>query len=586
MQESELQQKLLRTLSLSSALNRSMHVGELLPLIMQSSRELLEAEASSLFLLHEETDQLYCEVALGEKGEVVKQFLRLNVGQGIAGWVARHCKPLLIEDAYKDYRFNAEIDKISGFVTTSLICVPMHNKGRLIGTLEVLNKTDGRVFNEIDLKLLEHVADVCAVALENARLHENLQKRVLEVALLSEIEKHSWQNLDVVQFSNWLLERTLDIVEAKTGSIMIADESHQFLRILASKGIDESIVDEIKVNFGVGVAGYVAENREAVRILNIDDDNRFEKPVHSSRYETGSLISTPLIMGDELFGVLNVSNQKDRLVFSARDMEVLNAIAAKLAFIYQNINLMQKMKDNLEEHDRAQRLMNSIMASNVPAYPGIDMALYYAPYSSIGGDFCRFTFSDPKSFGVMMADVSGHGVPAALLSVLANAILSSFENTLLQNPAAFMKNLNELLIPQFGGNYLTAFYMVVDLEKREMKFANAGHRYPLFFRPGKDKVIELNARGKPLGIFPDITFATGKLKLQKNDTLLLYTDGILETIPETGGKNFEEENLIKKVRNKGNESCRRFLDDLINDIHYITSHGKFDDDVTMLMIEF
>lgn len=579
-------EKLLKILKMSSLLNRSMKTGELLPLIMESSRELLDAEASTLFLIHERTNELYCEVALGEKGDVVKQLLRLPIGQGIAGWVAQNREPLLIENVYKDKRFNPEVDKMTGFTTYSLICVPMFSKKKLLGTIEVLNKTAGGSFNSFDLEILEHLSDVCGVALDNARINESLKKRVDTMSLLVEIEKKDAINTDTLKLADWLMGRTLEVLNAKSGSLMVLDSSKKNLRILASRGIQSDIVDGVTVPVGVGVSGYVAETGKSLLLFNIDDDKRFEKSPYHHRYESGSVISTPLMTRGHISGVLNINNHAHGGVFSNIDLELLEAISARLALLLENKNLTQALEDNIVEHDRSKMLMDTIMNSSLPEYSNIDMAMVYEPFSAIGGDFCRFTFSQPHSFGILIADISGHGVSAALLSVLANGTINSFEKSLLHSPPQFMEALNNLLVPLFNGNYLTAFYMVVDLQKMTLEFANAGHRYPVLVSGKSQSVTLLNAKGRPVGLTENEKYALGSVALGYGDRVLLYTDGILENLLEKGGQVFDEEKLAEKMQKSSSEPAAIFLENLIQCIHELTHSDRFDDDVTMLYMKF
>lgn len=137
--------------------------------IMESCKQILNAEASSLLLYNETDNELYFQVATGNKGKSVKQ-VTLSLGTGIAGWVAENRKPLLIEDCYNDSRFNNEIDKKSSFRTKSMICVPMVYKEKLIGVVQVINKIKGELFNNRDLTVFQILASQCAIAIVNTRL--------------------------------------------------------------------------------------------------------------------------------------------------------------------------------------------------------------------------------------------------------------------------------------------------------------------------------------------------------------------------------------------------------------------------------
>jgi len=164
----------LKTLTeLASLINSSFDQAEIRKRAIEATTRVLNAEAASLLLLDEATGELYFDVATGEKGRRVKQ-IRLKKGVGIAGWVAEHGTPLVIHDAQSDPRFFKNADKLSGFVTRNIICVPLKTKERIIGVLEGINKKDGR-FDDSDLELTKTLSNYIAVAIENARLYSELK---------------------------------------------------------------------------------------------------------------------------------------------------------------------------------------------------------------------------------------------------------------------------------------------------------------------------------------------------------------------------------------------------------------------------
>jgi len=149
----------------------AVEVSELLDQIMHMNQQVLQTAASSVLLVDGEKGELYFQIAQGKVGKALKQ-IRLSVESGIAGWVARYGKPLLINDVSADRRFNNNVDKVTGFVTRSVLAVPLISRQRVIGVLEVLNKVDGSEFSAHDLETLVSLASTAAAAIENARLHE------------------------------------------------------------------------------------------------------------------------------------------------------------------------------------------------------------------------------------------------------------------------------------------------------------------------------------------------------------------------------------------------------------------------------
>jgi sigma-B regulation protein RsbU (phosphoserine phosphatase) len=220
MREDDNTKDMLRLVEKLQALNDQLHflhrisqnISEIKPLpellheIMESSKLFMKAEASSLLLYDPDDRKLHFYVVTGEKGELLKPF-SLEMGEGIAGWVAEHREPALIEDCYLDPRFNQEYDKRSNFRTKSMICLPLVRKDRLMGVIQVINKTGGQIFDADDLALFQILASQCAIAIENHQLTQKLiesEKLERELELAREIQMNilpksipSYPDLDI-----------------------------------------------------------------------------------------------------------------------------------------------------------------------------------------------------------------------------------------------------------------------------------------------------------------------------------------------------------------------------------------------------
>jgi diguanylate cyclase (GGDEF)-like protein len=162
-----------------TALTSSLEYKEILSIIMQQISVLLHPQNWSLLLIDEKTNELFFEIAVGEKAERIKD-LRLKVGEGIAGWVAEHGEPLLVPDVSKDPRFSPKADNMSKFETKSIICVPVNSKGRTLGVIELINYCDvEEQYKEDDLRVLSILADYTAIAIENARYYDMARRLIM-----------------------------------------------------------------------------------------------------------------------------------------------------------------------------------------------------------------------------------------------------------------------------------------------------------------------------------------------------------------------------------------------------------------------
>lgn len=171
------------------ALASTLDMRQVLEQTTELAATMLRAEASTLMLVDEETNELVFEIPHGEAKQVLSQY-RLPMGQGVAGWVATHGEPALINDTSRDPRFTNQVDAATGFTTKSILCVPLAVKGRIIGVLEVINKRGGENFEQDDLEWLSTLSTQAAIAIENARLYTDLREERDRIIKVEEEVRH------------------------------------------------------------------------------------------------------------------------------------------------------------------------------------------------------------------------------------------------------------------------------------------------------------------------------------------------------------------------------------------------------------
>lgn len=163
-------------LKFSALINSSLNIEDVLNNAMKWAEEFINAEASSIYELDEESGEIFVRLARGKKKDPVKD-IRLKLGDGIAGSVVETGQPMVVQDVSKEKRFSYKFDKLTGFKTKSLICVPLTLRDKSIGAIQVLNKKDQEPFSKADLEILTSMSQQIAVAMENARLYRRLQER-------------------------------------------------------------------------------------------------------------------------------------------------------------------------------------------------------------------------------------------------------------------------------------------------------------------------------------------------------------------------------------------------------------------------
>jgi putative nucleotidyltransferase with HDIG domain len=241
--ESEKKINQLATLvELGAILNSSLEPKEVINRAMEAAIRLMQCEVGSLLILDAEKNELFFEVALGEKGEAVKE-MRLKVGEGIAGWVAEHMESLIVPDVSKDQRHSIRVDDNSGYITRDILCVPVTVKQKLIGVLQAVNKRGDKTFNNEDLELFQLLANQVAIAIENATLYDQVHAAFLEVseALAQSIEKrdpYTGGHTKRVLFFSLAISRYMNLSEEEMEHLKIAAILHDIGKI----GIEDKIL--------------------------------------------------------------------------------------------------------------------------------------------------------------------------------------------------------------------------------------------------------------------------------------------------------------------------------------------------------
>jgi putative nucleotidyltransferase with HDIG domain len=228
-------------IELSTLINSTLDTGEIRKRAIEAAVKLLDVEAGSLILIDQETGELFFEVALGDKGEQLKE-VRLNKGEGIAGWVAEKGEALIVHDVQLDRRFFKAADKHSAFTTKSILCVPVKSKDKILGVLEALNKRHG-AFDEEDKQALMALANQVAIAIENANLYQELMDTFYATAeaLAETIEKRDpytgGHTKRVLQYS-YAIGQTLGLSKKELENLKLAAILHDVGKI----GVSDSIL--------------------------------------------------------------------------------------------------------------------------------------------------------------------------------------------------------------------------------------------------------------------------------------------------------------------------------------------------------
>ncbi len=347
----DLQARIVR-LSLLYEINRDFHstqnLEELMPKVFENVLKAMQCEAGSLWMWDEDRKIITCENAIGPGSESVIG-LELPKGAGVVGWVINMKKPTIVKDAASDKRFAGSADQKTGFVTKSMICVPLLTQAGVIGAIQVLNKKGGTgQFSDDDLELSKVLAENAAGAIVNARAYESEKKARERIQVFNEFNKAQSSTLDLDKLLDIILKRVVTILEAVAGSVWLRQGSDLVCKVAA--GPTGGKLVGAKVGVGTGIVGSVVQKKAPIIVEDTEKSDLFSGKVDDATgFKTKSLITVPLIHQDEAIGAVQIINKKDEDDrFTKEDMELLSSLAGLSTSAIKNATLFEverKAKD-------------------------------------------------------------------------------------------------------------------------------------------------------------------------------------------------------------------------------------------------
>lgn len=230
----------------------------------------------------------------------------------------------------------------------------------------------------------------------------------------------------------------------------------------------------------------------------------------------------------------------------------------------------------------AREIQASILPGSSPELKNLCVAAAYRPMTAVAGDFYEFISVDQNRTGFLVADVTGHGVPAALIAAMIKVAMQSVISCA-HDPSAVLHGLNRILCTQLHTQPVSAAYLWVDTEDRIARYSAAGHPPLLLWREGKLERVESN--GLLLGVLPDSEYPLFDMPIQLGDRFLLYTDGVVEP-EDANGKSFGDHRLEHVVRDHGSRLPSELLDQLLAEIHrWQPASAAQHDDITLIVVD-
>lgn len=508
--------------------------------------------------------------------------------------------------------------------------VPMYNSDELLGILNVATTEFGN-FSAAQLHMLSAIGHLLGTAIARARLYDQVKvRRVQEQATLLQLSQDLLGASSIEPALHRLVRVGARLLEAEACAFVEADEQQGMARLVAAHGwqfLNSAALPQV-LDAANPHLWYVPE-----RSTDLAGDALADLPplLKAQRFQ-GHLAIT-ISIGGVPVGMLMVDERRPRR-FLDDEVQLLGLLGSQLAQTLERERLQQDAlaRQKLEQElDLARDIQASFLPASCPQVPGYALDALYRAARQVGGDFYDFIDLPPamaegmakpgnqtgvttqpeleqefwrtgrgapragskirpsqpitsSRLGIVIADVTDKGVPAALFMVLSRTLLraSASEGQL---PRAVLEQSNRLILSDArSGLFVTAFYGILDTTHHSFVYASGGHNYPLWYRAATRQVEQLQAQGVVLGIVPDVRFEEGSVALEPGDVICFYTDGVTEAM-DARRQLFGEQRLMETLRRSHHLPPGQIISRIIEAVGNFTMSAPQADDITLVVLK-
>ena len=551
------------------------NLNDLLRAATRHVRRLVDCRLVRIWVSRHRGRRLVARVFDEERGGLAT-VLRRAAGEGLAGWSIARERSLRLgpgEPPPTDLKGETE-------AFASALVIPLFRRGEVFGAIECLDR-EGGSFGDADFDHLDVASEHVAFALDNALLYEETERRALEKEVLLEISKTLSAPLDLDEVIEVIFRTLRQVVQYDAAAIYLVNRATQRLELVRDAGYAGGSEEAFRLLVGEGIVGWVAKTGEAVIVPDVRHDRRYV----GARPETRSELAAPLVLEGRTIGVFNLESDREDAYHDSH-LEMLAVFAAQAAVAIERARLTRELLERRrleKELAIARDIQASFLPKRAPEVPGFELAGATQPHDEVGGDYFDFIRVSDTRLGIAIADVSGKGIPAALIMAgFRMSLLTEIRNEFTMR--AVMRKVNALLHESTERDkFVTFFYGVLDWKNRVLNFSNAGHNPPLLLRAGGQAQYLLEG-GVALGVLPDARYEERPLALAPGDVLVLYTDGISEA-ESPAGEQFGTGRLEGAVRRLAAGTAPEMVKGVVDEVTAWAGERGASDDLTLVVLK-
>lgn len=535
-------------LEVSTLTAETLDLDRLMLNVAEIIKDVIPYELFAILLFNEKTKTLRMRYSIGHRDEVAKS-LSISLGEGLTGHAANTRQPILVDDVRKDARYLNALDAVRAELTA-----PMLVRGRLIGVID-LQSTRVSAFSEQDRALLALIATRIGGALENSRLYRRVERQNRMLRVLAHLSQEFSSILDIDELLTKIAVTIRALINFDAFTIFLVDNTRRMLHCRFSQRYDErKAIDNLE--FGRGLTGAAAETRKVVRVGDVRTDQRYIQNHEDIRSE----VAVPLILHDRVIGVMDLESV--RLAFFTDDhVRALSLLAPQIATSVENARLYEALSEREQRMDQdlqaAFKLQSVLIPRTISDVIGVEVGIKTRPAREISGDFYDFFEHSDDYTLIAFGDVSGKGAAAALYGSLISGLLRILAPRR-RSPAELMRLMNEALLERkVDAQYATLSLVLWDANKRTFTIASAGALAPLLHRKGA--VIDIRTEGVPIGLLDAQNYEQFTVKVDLDDLLILYSDGVEDQLGADAGSLSEVEASIRDLETYGRQRLEKIV---------------------------
>ncbi|MEJ2506246.1 MAG: SpoIIE family protein phosphatase [Ignavibacteriaceae bacterium] len=507
-------------------------------------------------------------IALNENGKIaVKNSKGLSNSTIDRFPVLKTNENCLIDERLKSFMDSAKL-KVAEKISSSDECIGMVCLG------EKLNKSE---YTESDRDFLITILNISATAIQNSiRINElqgvnrELDSRIQRLNALFELSKEFGLFSESAKVAKLLVFSIIG--QFMVSKFAVVTMQNDEIQVLDSKFDNDVLLENLK-------------SCDSSQIKNSMNQTELETN-YASLYKLGINLAVPMQIQGKTKGLILLGERINKQPYSSSDIEFIYSVGSLAIISLENNRLfieeLEKRKME-EELDLAREIQQNLLPQKIPGFENFEIAAINMSSKQVGGDYYDVIALDENRFCVAIADVSGKGAPASLL--MAN--IQAFLQVICRQEMHIAEStglINDLIFANTSdGRFITFFWCLIKNKEKKLTYVNAGHNPPLLIRNGK--ITKLQKGGVILGVIETmVPYLSEELVLQKDDVLVLFTDGISEAMNKKG-EEFSDEKLEKTALKLAGESADNILNGIKNEVRNFTAGAPQSDDITMLVIK-